>query len=135
MTKRGKPVAKKMAATLMATGSSMQEAADTVGVHIQTIYKWMNDDEFTAILSDMQDTTQKAAVSRLRGAAQRAADTLAAAMTEGTWSERIRAADLLLSRIGVEAGSRVTVQTAEVDREALAAHLAAKLGLDDDEAE
>jgi hypothetical protein len=119
----------------MATGSSMQEAADTVGVHVQTIYRWMDDPEFAAEIDKLQQLTQKAAVSRLRGAAQRAADTLAAAMNEGTWSERIRAADLLLSRIGVEAGSRVTVQTAEVDREALAAHLAAKLGLDDDEAE
>lgn len=123
--------ARELAASLMATGATMQEAADTVGVHVQTIYRWMDDPEFEAKLQKMQQTTIKAAVSRLRGVAATAADTLAAAMVEGTWSERIRAADLLLSRIGVEAGSKVTVQTAEVDREALARHLAAKLGLAD----
>lgn len=133
MSKRGKPVQKDMALTLLATGSSIRETSETVGVHLQTVYSWMNDEEFSRELERRQQTTIKAAVSRLRGVAATAADTLAAAMVEGTWSERIRAADLLLSRIGVEAGSKVTVQTAEVDREALARHLATKLGLADDD--
>lgn len=119
--------------------------AKYVGIGERTLDQWRNKGATAwerslagEELTEREDRYMRFLLAMEEGAAQAAGEALAAvikASREGTWQA---AAWMLERRHGyVRTGVhevRATVQ-ATVDREALAAHLASKLGLDDDEAE
>lgn len=117
------------AAMLLANGLTVAGTAEAVGVSETSVFAWLREPEFADRVRLMTEAVQAAAMTQLRASAQKATDVLVQALTRPPeWRDRIRAADLILSRIGIEAGTTVT--TRESGRATLAERIAAKLGID-----
>ena len=79
---------------LVETGGNVRAAAAKIGVDESTLFRWLQDETFSARLSELRKEIWEDSISRLQGGWSKALDTLAACMDSAKDSDRIRAAAL-----------------------------------------
>lgn len=95
--------ARDLAVVHLAAGMSQRETADLVGVHPQTVYRWMADPEYRDRVDAVSSQVLDVAVRRLRAAASVVSQALIQIATDPKQkaADRIAAAREVLSRAGI----------------------------------
>ncbi|TEB08635.1 hypothetical protein Psch_02201 [Pelotomaculum schinkii] len=101
LTSGGKPkITRKMEAAIAAllTAPTIAEAAAAVGVHEQTLWRWLQQEEFQGRYREAKRQAVAQAVARLQQATTKAVDTLEEVMDDdlATPSSRVTAAKTVL---------------------------------------
>lgn len=88
----------KLAAALLAGGSTSKQTAETIGVNPCTISVWQRIDEFRQEIANNQAAILAEARARLLNAATGAIDTLSAISLSGSEEQRVQAAKAILNQ-------------------------------------
>ena len=85
-------------ALMVASGSSIKDAAASLGIGERTAYRFAADQEFSRRVSQIRTEAVVAAVGQLATLATRAAEALGEVLREGDSGAKIRAAAVVLDR-------------------------------------
>lgn len=108
-----------VAAALLGAGKSVSYAAEAISVSRATLYRWIQEPEFKALIASHRGVVLGEALGRLTELALSAVDVLARSLGSENESNRLRAATAILDRL-------MTIREATEVAERLAA-LEAKL--------
>jgi hypothetical protein len=116
---------KELVRARLAAGGNYGEAAEAGDVGRRTVARWMSDPVFARSVSEARAEQVQAATGKLTGLADEAVGVLVQTMAEGTVTERLRAAQMVL-----EWGTRLRRDT---DLEARLLEVESRLGLQEDD--
>ena len=92
-----------LALDLLATGKTVTQVAEALGVSRQTVSKWLNQDcEFQQALEDRQRELWQDAKLRVFARLQKALDVLDEALENGSPQDKVRAAFRILDIAGLK---------------------------------
>lgn len=88
-------------AALVASGRTVKDGAEELGIAERTAYRWAGESEFKSRVSELRSVMASEAVGKLTSAASEAVDTLRELMNEGHEAKtRLDAAKMILANLG-----------------------------------
>ena len=97
MSQNVAPEKRTLLALALAAGTPIGDAADQAGLHRRTVERWLKKPAFRRRIADLRSQVVAAALGRLTDNLTRAADTVAALLTDEKSHVRLRAARTLMS--------------------------------------
>lgn len=83
----------------LSTGASVAQASDLANVSRNTVYRWLQEEDFSRELKTLQDETLKRLSVRLIGLSEKALEVLGDGMESRNLTDRVRCASTLLNRL------------------------------------
>lgn len=83
----------------LSTGASVKQASELANISRMTIYRWLQEEDYSRELKRLQDETLKRLSVRLIGLSELALDVLGEGLQSRNLGDRVRCAGLLLNRL------------------------------------
>ncbi len=96
------PYRQRMGLAMMLSGARPAEIAQRLRVSVRTVYNWRSDRRFREALDRELADIGEMALAMLAAHAPAAAQTLIEGLGAEKWSDRLRAADMILERAGIK---------------------------------